>query len=120
VRSNHLRSFGLVVKKFVYLRGRPVEDRNLVAVIVHVQNQVLAHYRQTDQPDIATSLSHAHSPEAIRLSKATQNQIKIRKDVIRPPVKLWSATRLSIIGGESENWLTASSTIPIAKNGAPP
>ena len=50
--AENLRSPGLAREKIVHLGDRTVEDRHRIAVIVHVQDQVLAHDRQPDESDI--------------------------------------------------------------------
>ena len=45
-------ALGGVVQKLVDLRDGPVEGDHCVAVVVHIQDQVLAHDCQTDQCDV--------------------------------------------------------------------
>src|SRR3954452_4814083 len=40
------------VDEAVHLRGRAVEDGDGVTVALHVQDEVLAHHGQPDQPDV--------------------------------------------------------------------
>ena len=45
-------------EEIVHLGDGAVEDRHFVAVVVHVQDQVLAHDGQADQSDIASCFWH--------------------------------------------------------------
>jgi hypothetical protein len=58
VRPHHLRTLRLMFDKVIHLRDRPVEHRNVVPMVVHVQDQILSHDRQSNQPNIASSFSH--------------------------------------------------------------
>jgi hypothetical protein len=58
VRADDLGTLRFIRNKVVDLRDRSVEDRDLVAVIVHIQNKVLAHHSQPDQSDVTCSLLH--------------------------------------------------------------
>ena len=62
VRPDDLRSLGFVGEEVVHLGDGAVEDGDLVAVVVHVQHQVLAHDRQSDQSDIAICFRHVGTP----------------------------------------------------------
>ena len=46
------RPFAGVVDEVVDLGDRAVEDRHGEALVVHVEDEVLAHHRQADQPDV--------------------------------------------------------------------
>src|ERR1017187_2335993 len=63
VRADHLRALGFILDEVVHLGDGAVEYRNLVAVIVHVENQILPHPRQANQANIATTLIHQASPD---------------------------------------------------------
>ena len=54
--SDNLGAFRLVVDEFVDLGDCPIENGHLVAVVVHIQDQILAHYGQPDQSDVTTCL----------------------------------------------------------------
>src|ERR1700675_1642279 len=47
--------FGLVVDELVHLGGGSIEDRHLVAMIVHIEYEVLAHDGEAYQPYVAAS-----------------------------------------------------------------
>src|SRR5256885_15211853 len=55
MRSNDLRAFGFFVQKIIDFGNGPVEGDHGESVIVHVKDQVLAHYRQPDQRNISSS-----------------------------------------------------------------
>ncbi len=71
MRADHLGSLRFVVDEVVDLGDRPIEHRDLVAVVVHVQHQVLAHDRQANQSNIASCLSHLNlqSDPSIRIAE---------------------------------------------------
>ena len=48
MRADDFRAFGFVGEKVVHLLHRPVEGHDGEAVVVHVQNKILAHDGQTD------------------------------------------------------------------------
>ena len=52
VRAHNLGALGFIVQEVVHLGHSAVEDGHAVAVVVHVEDQVLAHDGQTDQADI--------------------------------------------------------------------
>ena len=52
VGADDLRALGLVGEEIVHLGDGAVVDRHGEAVVVHVQNQVLAHHGQADQADV--------------------------------------------------------------------
>ena len=58
VRAHHLRAVGFVRDEIVDLRDGAIEDGHAVAVVVHIQDQVLAHYREADQSDVASFRLH--------------------------------------------------------------
>ena len=53
VRSQHLGVLGLFIEKIIHLRNRPVEGDHREPVVVHVQNQILAHNGQPDYSNIS-------------------------------------------------------------------
>ncbi|MDP8985193.1 MAG: hypothetical protein M3N97_09130 [Pseudomonadota bacterium] len=64
----------MLVEEGVNFRDRPVEHRDLVAVIVHVEHEVLAHHRQANQTDVAGVVCHmlllwTRSPAAAELRR---------------------------------------------------
>ena len=61
VATDHLGALRLIGEKLIDLRRRAVEDCHRVAVVVHVQNQILPHHGEADQTDIASSLCHFFS-----------------------------------------------------------
>ncbi len=58
MRSDDLRPFCFVTNKVVHLRNGPVEDRHPITVIVHVENQILTHYGEPNETDVATCVWH--------------------------------------------------------------
>src|SRR5262245_34418949 len=56
-----LSSGGFVMNEFVYLRDGAVEDGHAIAVVVHIQNQVLSHHGQADQTNVTTFPLHNYS-----------------------------------------------------------
>ena len=62
VRPYYLRALRLIREEIVHLGDGTVEDGDLVAMVVHVQHQVLAHHRQSDQSDIAICFRHVGIP----------------------------------------------------------
>jgi hypothetical protein len=63
MRSDDLRSLRLILYEIIHFRDGPVEHSHFVAVVVHVQNEVLSHHRQTNQSNVTTSLFHQSSPD---------------------------------------------------------
>jgi len=61
VRADDLRAFGFVVDEVVDLRYGAIEDRNLLSVVVHVEDEILSHDCQSDQSDVTTCLFHESS-----------------------------------------------------------
>src|SRR5262245_56051192 len=53
MRANDIRAFGFLVEKLVHLRHRSIKCDHSKAVVVHVQNQILAHNGQANHRDIA-------------------------------------------------------------------
>src|ERR1700676_5133077 len=56
--ASHVGALRLIVDELVHLRYGSVEDRHLVSVVVHVQHQILAHDRETDQTNITGIIYH--------------------------------------------------------------
>jgi len=52
MRPLHLGAFGFLGQKVVYLGDGAVVGHDDVPVVVHIEDEVLPHHRQTDQPDI--------------------------------------------------------------------
>ena len=52
VRAHHLGAGGFVRDEIVDLRNGAIEDGHAISVVVHIQDQVLAHYREADQADV--------------------------------------------------------------------
>src|SRR5947207_341536 len=48
-----LCSFGFLIKKVVYFRDRPVESHHGEPVVIHVENEILAHHCQPDESDVS-------------------------------------------------------------------
>ena len=61
VRAFHQCALGLVGQKVIDLGGGAIEDCNFVAMVVHVQNEVLPHYCQPNQADVTTAVCHSVS-----------------------------------------------------------
>ena len=61
VGAHNLRALGFVRNKLIYFGDRSIENGDLVAVIVHIQDQVLAHHGQADQSDITCFWLHSIS-----------------------------------------------------------
>ena len=61
VRADDLRALGLVGDEVVDLGDGAVEDGDLEAVVVHVEDEVLAHDGQADEADITGSVGHGFS-----------------------------------------------------------
>ena len=61
MRTNDGRAFCFVVHELIDFRDGPVENGNFETVVVHVEDQILAHDGKSDQSDI-TSFRH-NSPE---------------------------------------------------------
>ena len=58
VGADDLGALGLVGQKLVDLGGGAVEDGDFIAVVVHVQHQVLSHDCKADEADVARCLFH--------------------------------------------------------------
>jgi hypothetical protein len=51
-RADHFPAVGRAGEEIVHLRYRAIEHRHPEAVVVHVEHEVLAHHRQTDETDV--------------------------------------------------------------------
>jgi hypothetical protein len=51
--AQNFRPLGFIAEKLVHLLNRAIVGRHDEAVVVHVEDEVLAHDRQTDQCDIS-------------------------------------------------------------------
>ncbi len=49
-------AFGFVVEKFVHFGNGAIEDSDGEAVVVHVEDEVLAHDGEPDQTDVSLSV----------------------------------------------------------------
>ena len=67
VRAHHVGAGGFVRDEIVNLRDGAIEDGHAIAVVVHIQDEVLAHYREADEADIA-GLHECYCNEALRYS----------------------------------------------------
>src|SRR5262245_8017834 len=61
MRAYYMRSGGFVLNEFVYLRNGAVEDGHAIAVVIHIQDQILSHHGQADQTNVTTFLLHKYS-----------------------------------------------------------
>src|SRR5438105_842217 len=59
VSADDLRSRSFVLNKIVDLGDGAVEDRDLVAVVVHIEDQVLPHDGEADESDVTTFRLHS-------------------------------------------------------------
>jgi hypothetical protein len=48
MRAYNLSAFRFIRQEVIDLRNRPIEDRYLKAMVIHIEDQVLAHDRQPD------------------------------------------------------------------------
>jgi len=62
VAAGDVAALGLVVDEVIDLGNGPIENGYGEAVIVHVQDQVLAHDRKADQADVAFFVAHVPFP----------------------------------------------------------
>jgi hypothetical protein len=58
VASNNLRALGFVVQKVIDLGDGAIENGDLEAVIVHVEDKILSHDGEADEADIAGRIWH--------------------------------------------------------------
>jgi len=58
VRANNFRALRFVLNKIVYFRNSTIEYGNFVAVIVHIENEILAHNGKADQAYVAAFVLH--------------------------------------------------------------
>src|SRR5437773_273415 len=61
MRASDLRTFRFILEEIVDLRNRAVEHGHLIAVVVHVQDQVLTHNGQSNQCDVTALFVHRRS-----------------------------------------------------------
>ena len=61
MRADNLRALGLILDKVVYFGDGSIENGDLVAVVVHIQNQILTHHREANQSDVAICVWHSRS-----------------------------------------------------------
>ena len=59
--SLNLSSLGLSGQEFIHLGNCAVVGHDGDTVVVHVENQVLAHDRQADQCDVSSGVAHVCS-----------------------------------------------------------
>ena len=59
VRADDLRALGFVLDEVVNLGNGSIEHGHAEAVVVHVQNQILAHHREADQSDVTICIWHS-------------------------------------------------------------
>ncbi len=59
MRADDLRALGFVLEELVDLGDGSIEDGHAVAVVVHVQDQILAHDSEADQSDVASCSWHS-------------------------------------------------------------
>ena len=59
--AKDFRALGLVIEEVVHFGNRAVEGHHGKTVVVHVQNQILAHHGQTDECDISLWFHLLHS-----------------------------------------------------------
>jgi uncharacterized membrane protein len=46
-------TLGAGIHQLVYFIGCTIEDSNAIATALHIQSQILSHYRKADQAEIA-------------------------------------------------------------------
>ena len=51
-------SLGFVIQEVIDLGSGAVKDGDLIPVVVHIQDQILAHYGETDEADITGLFCH--------------------------------------------------------------
>src|SRR5581483_6033741 len=75
--SDDLSPFCFVSGKFVYLGDCSIEDSHSITMVIHIENQVLAHDGQSNKADVASCVWHKYLLNRIRQigisSKATWN-----------------------------------------------
>ena len=62
MRPHYLGAGRFAAQEFVHLGDSSIKHGHAIAVIVHVQNQVLAHHREANQSDITTLHDLLHAP----------------------------------------------------------
>jgi hypothetical protein len=61
MHAQHLCARGFVPDEVIYFGDGPIEHSHFVAMIVHIQNKILAHDSQTNQADVAIGVWHTTS-----------------------------------------------------------
>ena len=82
-----LCALGRVVQELVHLGDRAVEGDHGKAVVVHVQNQVLAHDGQTDQCDVCRLFHDLLQPVAGRREAHTTAWVEEALGEVRAPAE---------------------------------
>src|SRR6185312_603322 len=77
-------TFGLVADELIDFGDGAVIDRNFESVVVHVEDQVLAHDGESDQSDIASFLLHSFSCGIVK-TKYHSNGHQVARIWIGPP-----------------------------------
>merc|ERR1719192_10019 len=57
VSSGNIRPLGLLLQEVIHLLRGPVVGADLEAVVIHVEDEVLAHDGQTNESDVTVSFS---------------------------------------------------------------
>ncbi len=70
MRADYLRALGFVVDELVDFGNGSIEDRHFVSVVVHVQDQVLAHDGKADQSDVTEFILHVRDLPFVEASRA--------------------------------------------------
>ena len=58
MRADDIGAFRFIVEEVVDFGDGPVEDGHVVAVVIHIEDQILAHDGEADQSDITRCLRH--------------------------------------------------------------
>ena len=53
--ADNRRALGFVIEELVHFGNGSIEDGHAVAVVIHVEDQILAHDSEANQPDVASS-----------------------------------------------------------------
>ena len=80
--ADHFGPLGLAPEEFIDPRHRPVENGHDKTVVVHVENEVLAHHGQSDQSDVCLSF-HEFAPLSSPISGPAIT-IPIRLNIQKP------------------------------------
>src|SRR6266436_4430073 len=75
VGAYYLRAFGFVVEEVVNLGDGSIEYGNAVSMIVHVQDQILAHHGEADESDVAAFCWHNLS---FYLQSSSMNSLTVK------------------------------------------